>query len=155
MLFWHSHLGENPQKRDQTCKSIVIKIMSEEETVSGHTWAAVKRSEIIRKEQQWSVMDSYGICLSRYVRHSHLISKHCNGPGCWNTSLDMVGFVCVLCFVLCGGVCFFFFFLSYPKFLAIDKEHDLIVSPKSEGIIVLIHTAYVASRIFSVFAVAF
>ena len=150
MLFWHSHLGENPQKCDQTRKSVVIKVLlkselSEEETVSVHIWAVVKRSEVIRKGQWLSVMDSYGICLSRHVRCSHLISKHCNGPGCWNTSLDNLFF----------SWYFFFFSLSYPNFLAKDRECDSVVNPESEGIIVLIHTAYIVLRIFSFFAIVF
>lgn len=55
-IFRHSHLGENPQKHDQTCISIVIKILlkselSEEDAVNVHIWAAVERSEVTRKER--------------------------------------------------------------------------------------------------------
>jgi len=118
--------------------------LSEEDAVSIRIWAAVKRSGVIRKEQWWSVMDSYGICMSRHVRCSYLISKPCNGSGCWNTSLDHLFF----------SVLFLFFLLSYLKFL-VKEECDSVVDPKFKEIIVLIHTAHAVSRVFLFFAVVF
>lgn len=48
-----------------------------------------------------------------------------------------------------------FFSMSYPKFLAKERERDSVVNPKSEKMIVLIHTAYIVLRIFSSFAIVF
>lgn len=48
-----------------------------------------------------------------------------------------------------------FFSMSYPKLLVKDRERDSVVNPKSEKIIVLIHTAYIVLRIFSFFAIVF